>query len=64
MNAGAAPHSKVTGLTWFVLLSGQMKAELLPRGGPGEPTQPGTGKVHLSQLLSSTVRPSAGSLVD
>lgn len=56
------------GLTWFVLLSGEMKAKLLVSVGPGQTTQAGTGNVHLTQShshsASLTVRYSAGSRGD
>ena len=41
----------VHGLTWLVLLSRQMKAELLVRVVPGEATEARTGNVHLSPTL-------------
>ena len=56
------------GLTWFVLLSGEMKAKLLVSVGPGQTTQARTGNVHLTQSLghsaSLTVLFSAGSRDD
>ena len=37
-------------LTWFVLLSSEMKSKLLASIGPGQPTQTWAGKVHLTPL--------------